>query len=688
MAYRATWLIVLLSCLLLGAGSASAQEGATDGSGPDEPLFIEAERLERRGDITIATGNVSIEFQGIRLDCQRLTYDTRRGLVTADSEVLFSWGDNFAAAESLTLDLRTNEAVLLGVAGKGEGLSVSDQSFEGALYFWADRLQYLPDRVVLDRAVLTTCDLEPNSLHYRINSEEITVYPDQQVVAKNTNLAFGDTQLYTLPTLLLPLDGRKRRQGYFPIPGYSNLYGAILRSGFDYSFDRRSYGTLNLDLYSRSGIGYGLEHFFDLGELGDASVYLYNQRDTQPERNRYQVRADANINIDEFTKLALSYNANRFVLPGLSDANNMATNINLGRYTPRSSLIVGANYSKSGRNDNRSYRAYYELDLSDRWTLVTSADIASSSSPVSRTDRFHYLGSLRHRADLFEGDLTYERTHGRHVYFLNRQPELRLQSYPLQLGFLPLTVGGSFGVLQESPSNFRTERYRFDLRVPDQIIETDFGSFHAGAGFRQSLYGSGQEQYLLGARVGWTQDFADTLLFRFDYNWQDSQGFTPFQNDLNFRYQVLTGGVELYRTDLFRVSASGAYDLNYSRAYDLVTRFDVNPVPGWELTAGANLDPNTGVWRTVDSGVTAKLGDSLGVTHWSIYDLVNGRLTYQNFSVSYESHDWIGSITYRGVQNELFFQMSLKAFPLRPIKVGPDPALPILPKELRDAFTR
>jgi len=192
----------------------------------------------------------------------------------------------------------------------------------------------------------------------------------------------------------------------------------------------------------------------------------------------------------------------------------------------------------------------------------------------------------------------------------------------------------------------------------------------------------------LGTRLGWTQDFSDHALVRLDYNWQDAQGFTPFQHDVKYGYQVLTGGLELYNSDRFRLSATGAYDLNFSQPYDIITRLDVNPLPGWELTASANLDPNTGNWRTVDSGVTAQLTKGVSLTHWSIYDLLNGRMTYQNFSVNYEDHDWIGSVTYRGVQNEIFFQMSLKAFPLRPVKIGPETGLPILPANISNAFTR
>lgn len=637
----------------------------------------------------MATGNVTVELEGMRLDCQRLVYDPVKGLITAERECLFTWEESFAASDSLVLDVKTKEAVMRQVAGKSEGLAVGDKTFEGSMYFWAESMLYTPEKVSLQKAVLTTCDLEPNALHYQISSEQVDVYPGDKAVASNTAVSISGRRLYTLPTLILPLQEREsKRQGYFPTVGYNNLDGMFVRNSFNYSFDQGNFGSANLDLYQRSGVGYGIEHFFDWGERGSGNFYFYNQDGNQSLRNRFELRANGNFKIDEHTRLGLSYNTNQFEFPGQDNPFNVASSVNLTRYKEGSALQIGANFARSGENNNRSYRFYYDLDLSDQWSLLTRADISNSSTQVTETNRYHYLGSLRHRGELFEGDLSYERSGGQDTYFLNRQPELSLRTYPLQLGFLPLTASASFGILEESPSLFRTERYRFDLKVPDQIIETGVGNFHAGAGLRQNIYGSGQEQWVLGTRLGWTQDVADHMLFRLDYNWQESDGFTPFQHDLAFGYQTISGGVELYNDDTFRLATTGAYDLNYNASYDIITRLDVAPVDGWELTAAANLDPNTGTWRSVDSGVTAQLTPGMSLTHWSIYDLLNGRLTYQNFSVNYEDHDWIGSLTYRGVQNEVFLQMSLKAFPLRSTKIGPDSSLPILPANISNAFTR
>lgn len=654
-----------------------------------ESVFIQAERLEKRGDLTIASGNVSVEFEGLRLNCQQLVYDPVRGLVTAQKQCLFSWGPNFAASETLVLNVNSKTATLTQAAGKSEGVAMGGKAFEGSFYFWADTLFYSEEKVELEQAILTTCDVEPNDLHYQIDSELVTLYPQDKIVAKNTSFTIHNKKLYTLPTVVFPLDEqRSQRQAYFPTVGYNSLDGAFLRNAFNYSFDERNYGTISLDLYQRSGIGFGLEHFFDFGEIGAGNIYYYTQNGQQAERNRFELRANGNFKIDEYTRLGLSYNSNQFELPGEVSPLNVSSAISVSRNTGKSALQVGANFSKSGEHDNTSYRFYYDLELSDRWSLLTRADLSRSSNNVTQTNRYHYLGSLRHRGDLFEGDLSYERSGGQQTYFLNRQPELSLRAYPFKLGFLPITVGTSFGILEESPSLFKTERYRFDLRIPDQFIETGLGNFHFGGGLKQSLYGSGQQQYVLGSRVGWTNDIADHLVMRFDYNWQNSDGYTPFQHDLAYDYQVVSGGLEVYSNDFFRLSATGAYDINNKQPYDIITQLNVTPSPGWELTASANLDPNTGTWRSVDSGVKAKLTPGVSLTHWSLYDLKNGRMTYQNFSLNYEDHDWVGSLTYRGVQNEVFFQMSLKAFPLRPVKIGPDSGLPILPVNLNNAFTR
>ena len=93
-------------------------------------------------------------------------------------------------------------------------------------------------------------------------------------------------------------------------------------------------------------------------------------------------------------------------------------------------------------------------------------------------------------------------------------------------------------------------------------------------------------------------------------------------------------------------------------------------------------------WRNLDTNLRFHLTPELAVSHWSVYDLVNNRFTYQDYQLDYEAHDWITSLVYRSVQNELYFQFSLKAFPKPPVTIGPNQANEIVPKNRRNAFVQ
>lgn len=652
-------------------------------------VLLEAEQVSRTGSLVIAEGNVSADVGGLRLDCQRLVYNSDTGVVQAERECIFYWGESYAAADSVTYDMNTQLASMTRVAGRGTDLVHQNRLVETPLFFWAEELTWSPEKVELEEAVVTTCDFVPGDWHYFVESERIEIFPRDKMVASNTSVTLQGTQLYTVPTLVVPLEEDARgEQNYFPSVGYNQVDGAFIRNGFDYYFDRGNFGTLNLDVYQNSGLGYGAEHFFTLGDRGGGNIFYYQQNGSQTDRDRFELRSNLAYRFDEYTNLGLSYNANQFELPGFVSPLNESAAVSLSRYAPGSALQVSSNFARSGDNTNTSYRFYYDVDIDDRWSGLVRADFSRASTRFTSTQRYHYLGSLRRRGELFESELAYERSGGQNTYFLNREPELRLQSKVFHLGPVPVSAAASFGVLEESPSLYRTERYRFDLKFPDQIIETGMGNFHAGAGWRQSLYGNGESQYVLAARAGWLHDIGDVMTARVDYNWQRPEGFTPFQHDLEFSYENLTGGVEFYQTDLWSLSATAGYDLRFDTPHDIISRLDVRPFEGWRLTAAANYNPGSGIWRSLDSGVTMQVTPGVSFTHWSIYDLVNSRLTYQNFALNYEDHDWIASLAYRGVQNELFFQLSLKAFPIQPLKIGPDPAQPVLPANLGNAFTR
>lgn len=654
-----------------------------------EILLIRAERFRRDGKILICEGNVTTEVSGIRLDCQKLEYDTQTGFAKARKDCIFFWGDNFAASQEVDLDTQNRTALMRKVAGKGAELATGSRQTEQSLFFYADELRWTPDKAELTTATITTCDEVPQDWHYKLEASKIDIYPRQRLDATGGALTLGTQRLFTLPTISLSLDpSRSVWQDFIPTFGYSGVFGAFVRTRLPFHFDSRNFGKIHLDYYTRTGLAGGIEGQFTLGNRGGGSIFYYRQGGVQSTAGRMDMRASLGYAIDEYTNIGFSYGQNQFELPGVVSPLNVGTSFAISRYAPGNAFQASTFYSRSGDNTNTGYRLFYEADLSERTSVLLSGDYAEASTLATKTHRFHYLASVLHRGDWFDMDLSAENTGGQSTYFVNRNPELRFRTHPLYLGDVPVLASFAYGDITEFPSECRTTRGDLRLTIPDQTVDWESGRMYAGAGFKEFFYGNGQNQTVVTARTSLMQNFNDNMLGRLDFNYQSPSGSTPFLTDFHYPYQSLTGGLEFYNTGEFRLSAYGGYDFYRNVTHDIMGRADYALGPGWAVSTGTNFDPGQGQFRSVDNQLSIQLTDNIYISHWAVYDFQQQKLSYQDFLINFAEHDWDASLAYRGVQNEVFFQFALKAFPSPKVQIGPSTNLPILPQNLPNAFVR
>lgn len=668
------WILLLL-CWAALWGVAAPQT--------QERLYLQADSVKSEDGKTVASGHVRAEIAGVRLDCDYLEYEEATGIVAARGDCVFYFQDSFLAAESIDFNTRAEMAHLEKVSGRARDFLVDRRNVQEDLFFWADAVDWRPEKVEAVNATLTSCSYPPGRTDYTLESSLLEIFPQDRITASDAKLVLGDTPIYTLPTVNLSLTSRapQRVQPFFPLVGQNGVDGLFLRNSFDYTIGDSNYGQLLLDVYQHSGLGAGLKHHYELGDVGGGDFYLYQLRGRQSNRSRYQINSNTALKPDPYSDLTLNYSANKFELPGFVSPAQENAQINYTRDSDVQKLQVLANYSRLGDNQNVVTRLFYHLNLTEELSTRWAADYYRTTTAIGgTTNRYHLLGSLLHQSELFDTALDLERSGGDgRFYYLNRSPEISLRSKSLYLGPVPLQVAGSFGSLYESPSQFGTTRSDFKLTIPDQTIDLGSGRILAGGGARQMLYGSGDAQYVLAARGSYLQNLGSHAVARIDYNWQDPNGYSPFQHDLQFEYQTITGGLEFYHDDRWKFGALAGYDLNGDRLHDLIPRLDVHPVEGFRVVASSNYDPNFKLWRSVDSQLRFNLTDNVSVASWNLYDLVNQRITYQDYQLNVEQHDWTASVVYRGVQNEVYFQFSLKAFPLQQPSLGPTWDRPILP---------
>jgi len=664
------------------------QETSAEAPG-DKLLLLRAEQISREGEIITCVGKVRVEYEGLQLDCQWLQYNRATGEVKARKECLFTFGESYAAADEIDFSMLSNEAILRNVTGRGNDLGSNDNYVEQPLFFWAKEMSWKPDFIQLHDATVTTCDLLPGQWDYRILAERIDIYPRDRLEAYNTSVDLSGFRPATLPNLTFSLDPTKPLlQEYLPTVGYSTIFGAFLRTTLPYNFGRKNAGKIHLDYYSRTGLAGGIEHRYNWDDRAIGDIYYYQQGGVNGQSGRLDFHTNSIFKLDPSTTANFSYSQNKFELPNFTSPLTVSTNVGLTRQTGDLLLMLQAGYSRSGDNTNTTYVGTAQKDFDDRTRLLLSADYNFASTLNQRSNRFHYLGNLQHRADFGYFEAALESSTGLRTYYLNRTPELRFVSSPIRIGEVPFLASASYARIFESPSDVQSSRWDLRVTLPDQMYSVGDSKFVVGGGLRQFFYDTGQKQRVWLARASWFQPVGDSVTARVDYNLQGQGGGTPFFHDIHRSFNVITGGLEYYNTGSVRLGAYAGYDFLHQRANDIIARMDINPGPEFGLSSGANFDPVDRHFRSMDNLLSVRLGDSVSVSHWSVYDFQQQRLTYQDVMLNFESHDWVASVAYRGLQQEVFFQFNLRGFPAAPLHIGPEAGLPTLPNNLNNPFVR
>lgn len=652
-------------------------------------LLFRAEQIQREGDVLTCVGKVHIEYEGVSLDCQWLRYDLKTGLVEARKECLFVFGDSFAAAEEIDYLVNDRRAVLRHVVGRGNDLASSAEFTEQPLFFWADEMVWEPDKVELLEASVTTCDAQPGEWDYRIVARRVEIFPQRRLDAYQAGLEFGGFRPLTLPKMSFSLDpAQPLLQDTAPSLGFSQIFGAFARFVVPYTLDRHNYGKIHVDYYTRTGLAGGLEHSYQLGDRLTGDIFYYQQSGAGSAAGRYDFSTNARYKIDDVTTASVNYTQNRFQLPGYVSPLTVNTLFEVVRKEEGRLAMIQSNYARSADNTDATYQALLRQDLGKDTRLLVEGDYTQAANIVRETHRFHGLGQLTHRTDLFNLEADLEGASGTSTFWVDRLPELRMAARPIYFGDVPLLASFSYANLHEMPTDISANRLDMRLTVPDQMYTLGSSRLLVGAQLRQFVYDTGDDQRAWLARASLYQPVGDSMTARVDYNLQDPNGRTPFQHDLVDPYNKLTGGLDYYNSGSLRLGAYGGYDFYRNRPADLIGRMDYNPGSSFSLSSGANFDPNQANFHSVDNLLSFKIGEKFSLTHWSLYDFQQEKLTYQDVMLNYEGHDFVASVAYRGLQQELFFQFNLRGFPSPPVHVGPDPTLPALPNQLSNPFTR
>ncbi|OYT70295.1 MAG: hypothetical protein CFK52_11555 [Chloracidobacterium sp. CP2_5A] len=236
-------------------GAPSAPQSPPPGqTRPGAAVQIDADEQRRAGDTLYADGYVVIEYDGARLQADHVAYDEKSGAARAEGNVIYDPQPNQRlTARRAELDIRRKTGVFYDVTG------YTDQTADGGLLeFAAARVERVArDTYILYDAKLTSCCEDAVPL-WTVTARQARIRVNDYASARNAAFRVKGAPIVPLPYIALPLDRRERKSGFLPpTTGNNTLQGRVLGVGYYQTLGDSADLTVQGDIYSARGLGFG-----------------------------------------------------------------------------------------------------------------------------------------------------------------------------------------------------------------------------------------------------------------------------------------------------------------------------------------------------------------------------------------------------------------------------------------------
>jgi hypothetical protein len=517
--------------------------------------------------------------------------------------------------DELRLNLQTREWSMHG--GKTELTpELLQNGVLGSIFANANTITGVPGHYRLQSTDYTTCDLVHP--HYFFRARSVDIYPGDKMIVRRATLYVLGHRLFTLPTLVFPLrEHAVRRYPITPEVGQNQEEGYYVKSAYQYALKGGDLGLLKLDLLQKRGVGTGVQQAYRLAG-GAGTLLLYGlipiagvaaERSGHLDHSQHfgSIRAD-------FTGDYRQSDYQYAVANGTSTTTT-GTGINLSRQ------VGGSNTALSLRQDQTTGFGTFST-LSSTLTQIQQfghglsgtfgADYVTSNSS-GLTGGGLNSSQVNSRMELKDHQRVYDLTltandssnlsggTGRVSTGLQRQPELSFETATTRLSnnpigrILPLRFLFSFGRFIEQPRVMQTERALFQLDLTNKQLAAGSQSLDLNDMFRQSFYGDGGAQYVLGGTNKYTLRLGRYASYDLSHIFQRPEGFTPFVFDFPYKQNRVESELLFARGQRFNVGFRTGYDLRAPQGFhwqNLTMRLQWLPTRNTLLYLASSYNPN------------------------------------------------------------------------------------------------
>lgn len=678
----------------------------------ETPVKLKADnlRFDQETGIVLATGSVEAGFEDIDLKADSITLDTNSSMATAEGDVSLKRASYEASGSSMTFNFKNDEASI-----KDFYSEITNGQVKGTIFLSAKEVFDKRDEKIGLNGSSTTCD-QKDDPHYFVLAKKFLYFPDDKVVATNATV-----YLHNVPVMWLPFyvyDLKKRRVALLmPSIGTNDVEGNFIKSEIQYFIDNGASGSVYLDLMSKKGIGYGVDHDYVLNKKNSGTAYLYHVYESDTGIPDWVAKLKHELKIDDTKKLSVEYNySNIYLVPsGRLDQTDTKVNYSysgsnegfysgIDAFSNRQSTMydrsftIGGSFSRAKTNYAYNSRGglgspawenisqsltHTQKVINDNWTFTGLANyyrsVTSEGYPFK--DRLEPTVGLAYSDPILDFKISESAyinpTEAKFIgnnndEYVEKMPEVSASIKSIRVVSFEVIPEMGYGRYHEakyislwnSIRSFTANRYKTALTVRRTFAVPLGSSLSLSGAMEQYNYDTGDERYMQKENISLTTDLGGFYRNTASADRGMSEGNSPFFFDnTGTYYNNLRDTMVFYKGDKLRFTIDGGYNYVTSKYFDLLLNLDAKPSDTLHINVGSGYDIEDRNWRDLVTLVTIApfLGLKADISH--TYDMNIGKTKNASDLIDWEIGDswqsrWHFKIgqTYDYLKEMLIFQ--------------------------------
>jgi len=248
----------------------------------EETIAIQSDTLEYEAGTNIytASGHVKIQKGMATMEAARAVYDEKTSDLSAEGNVTYDDPDVSIKAEraELNLESKTGKLYRAEISSKKDNYHITGLEIEKR-----GEKEY-----AVNRASFTTCDAPVPAWCFKGRDVEVVV--GDRLRARGVTFHIKDLPVLYTPYLSAPIERERKTGLLFPAIGYVKSKGLHYEQPFFWAISENRDATFLMDVYSKRGIGEGLEYRYIERDGSRANLWSYHLRDKDLGRDFWDLR--------------------------------------------------------------------------------------------------------------------------------------------------------------------------------------------------------------------------------------------------------------------------------------------------------------------------------------------------------------------------------------------------------------